>query len=213
MNTKKYCFIFSWVAVSFFGLCRAEPDIYVFTDFGGGNNKENQSVTDWQTAIELASEGCKLTNHPQIFIYDGAAPLDPIKAGTQLAAAFPYLGEHLEEKIKRIIIHVIDPCVGNASQHPRALVLRKDGTLFIGPDNGTLSFACPSDSIAAIWEINTKHISELTGIDLNAGGTFHGRDVFAAAAYLLSAGKVTPQDIGKRYHEHFDWNRRQLPLW
>jgi len=201
MNTKKYCFILSLAFASFFGLCCAESDIYVFTDFGGGSNRQNQPVTDWQTAIELAGEGWKLTHHPQIFINDGAAPLDPVKAGAQLAAAFPYLGDHSQEKIKRIVIHVIDPGVGNASQHPRTLVLRKDGTLFIGPDNGTLSLACPSDSIDAIWEINTKHISELIDIDLDAGGTFHGRDVFAAAAYLLAADKVTIQDIGKRYHE------------
>lgn len=201
MNTNKYFFIFSLAFVSFFGLCWAEPDIYVFTDFGGGSTQQNQPVTDWQTAIELASEGWKLTNHPHIFINDGAAPLDPVKAGAQLAAAFPYLGAHSQEKIKRIVIHVIDPGVGNASQHPRTLVLRKDGTLFIGPDNGTLSLACPSDSIEAIWEINTKYISDLIGIDLDAGGTFHGRDVFAAAAYLLAANKVTIQEIGKRYHK------------
>lgn len=201
MYINNYCFIFSLAFVSFFGICWSDPDIYVFTDFGGGNNQQNQPVTDWQTAIELASEGWKLTNHPQIFINDGAAPLDPVKAGAQLASAFPYLGAHSQEKIKRIVIHVIDPGVGNASEHPRALVLRKDGTLFIGPDNGTLSLACPPDSIEAIWEINTKYISDLIGIDLNVGGTFHGRDVFAAAAYLLAADKVTIQEIGKRYPE------------
>jgi S-adenosylmethionine hydrolase len=199
MNTKKYCFILSFAFVSFFGYCWSEPDIYVFTDFGGGRNHFNQPVTDWQTAIELASEGWKLTNHPQIFINDSASPLNPVKAGAQLAAAFPYLGDHSKEKIKRIVIHVIDPGVGNASQHPRTLVLRKDGTLFIGPDNGTLSLVCPPDSIEGIWEINVNHISDLIGIDIAAGGTFHGRDVFAAAAYLLAADKVTIQEIGKRY--------------
>lgn len=201
MNINRYCFILSLAFVSFFGACRAEPDIYVYTDFGGGSNHQNQPVTDWQTAIELAGEGWKLTNHPQIFINDGAAPLDPGKAGVQLAAAFPYLGAHSHGKIKRIVIHVIDPGVGNASPHPRTLVLRKDGTLFIGPDNGTLSLACPPDSIESIWEINTKQISDLVGIDLDAGGTFHGRDVFAAAAYLLAADKVTLQQIGKPYLE------------
>jgi hypothetical protein len=156
-------------------------------------------ITDWQTAIELASEGWKLTKHPHILINDGAVPLDPVKAGAQLAAAFPYLGAHSQAKIKRIVTHVIDPGVSNASQHPRTLVLRKDGTLFIGPDNGTLSLACPSDSIESIWEINSKYISNLIGIDLDAGGTFHGRDVFATAAYLLAANKVAIQEIGKQY--------------
>lgn len=201
MYTNKYFFILLFAFASFFGLCHAELDIYVFTDFGGGNDGQKQPITDWQTAIELAGEGGKLTNHSQIFIYDGAPPLDPAKAGAKLAAAFPYLGDHPKEKIKRIVVHVIDPGVGNASQHPRTLVLRKDGTLFIGPDNGTLSLACPVGSIDGIWEINTRFISELIGVDLDAGGTFHGRDVFAAAAYLLAADKVTIQEIGKHYHE------------
>lgn len=201
MNTKKYYIVLFLALVSLFRLYGDEPCIYVFTDFGGGNNHQNQPVIDWQTAIELAGEGWKLTHHPYIFINDSAAPLDPGKASVQLASAFPYLGPQFEETIKRIVIHVIDPGVGNGSQHPRALVLRKDGTLFIGPDNGTLSLACPSESIASIWEIDTKRLSELTGIDLDVGGTFHGRDVFAAAAYLLAANKVTFQDIGKSYHK------------
>lgn len=200
MNTKKYCFIFSFALLSLFGSYRAEPDIYVFTDFAGGIQNQNQPVGDWQTAIELAGTGWKLTHHPYIFINDGAAPLDPAKASTQLAAAFPYLeSTHPSKTIKRLVVHVIDPGVGNASDHPRALVLRKDGTLFVGPDNGTLSLACPPDSIAAIWEINTAHVSDITGVDLEAGGTFHGRDVFVAAAYLLAANKVQPEDIGKAY--------------
>lgn len=197
MNAKKFSLILAFFVTAWCGTCRAEPDIYVFTDFGGG--KHEKPISDWQTAIELAGEGGKLTHHPEIFINDGASPLDPIKAGKQLAQAFPYLGAHSTEKIQRIVIHVIDPGVGNASQHPRALVLRKDGTLFIGPDNGTLSLACPVDSIAKIWEINTKKICVLTGIDLEAGGTFHGRDVFAAAAFLLAANQVTPDEIGKAY--------------
>ena len=149
MNTKKYFFIFSLALLSLFESCRAESDIYVFTDFAAGIHKQNQPVGDWQTAIELAGTGWKLTHHPYIFINDGAASLDPAKAGTQLAAAFPYLGTHTSKTIKRLVVHVIDPGVGNTSHHPRSLVLRKDGTLFIGPDNGTLSLACPPDSCIA----------------------------------------------------------------
>lgn len=193
--SKRYYLIFLLVAQCLFG----ETDIFIFTDFGGGNHKGNQLIGDWQTAIELASEGWKLANHPHIYLYDGATPLDPKSAGSDLAAAFPYLGDHLDEKIKRIVIHVIDPGVGNQSHHPRTLVLRKDGTLFIGPDNGTLSLACPLDSITSIREIDTQKIEELTDIDLKSGGTFHGRDLFAAAGYLLAANKVSIEEIGKSY--------------
>lgn len=198
MFIGKYVFALTFLVAPLWGFCGSETEIYIFTDFAGGNPTD-QPVNDWQTAIELSAEGGKLTNHPEVFVNDGAVPLNPGKAGAQLAKAFPYLGDHLQDKIKRIVIHVIDPGVGNASQHPRALVLRKDGTLFIGPDNGTLSLACPSGSIRAVWEIDTKKISNFIGIDLEAGGTFHGRDVFAAAAYLLAAEKVAINAIGKRY--------------
>lgn len=187
--------------LSIFGFCRAEKKIYVFTDFAGEAHYGNQLIGDWQTAIELATGGWKLTQHPYIFMSDRATPLNPVKAGAQLETAFPYLGKHTLKSIDQIVVHVIDPGVGNTSHHPRALVLRKDGTLFIGPDNGTLSSACPPGSIAAIWEINTKYLSKLTGIDLEAGGTFHGRDVFVAAAYLIAANRVQPQDIGQAYQQ------------
>jgi S-adenosylmethionine hydrolase len=200
MNTKKYCFIFSLVFLSLFASCKAETDIYIFTDFAAGSHNQNHPVSDWQTAIELAAEGWNLTRHPHIFINDGAAPLDPAKAGEQLATAFPFLGVHSPNKCKQIVVHVIDPGVGNGSQHPRTIVHRKDGTVFIGPDNGTLSLACPPNSISTIWEIDTKRLSKLTEIDLEAGGTFHGRDVFAAVAFLLAADKVQPEDIGKAYN-------------
>lgn len=169
------------------------PEIYFFTDFGGKNTAE--PIADWQTAIELAAIGYKLTSHPHIFIYDKASPLDPIKAGTQLADAFPYT----EVENPRIVVHVVDPCVGNASPHPRCIVLRKDATLFIGPDNGTLSEACQEQNIEAIWEIDTLALSARIDIDLSAGGTFHGRDVFAAAAYLLAAESVIITDIARPY--------------
>lgn len=191
------CLLISFVV--FFSCLAQNVDIYVFTDFGGGNNKSDQPVADWQTAFEIAGQGWKLTNHPYIFVHDGASPLKPDEACVQLAAAFPYLGPHLKKAILKIVVHVVDPGVGNASAHPRAMVLRRDGTLFIGPDNGTLSLACPLDSIESIWEIDPNLIGQLTGIDLKAGGTFHGRDLFAAAAYLISSGHVSPEVIGKEY--------------
>lgn len=177
----------------------APLDIYIFNDFAAGTRNQDHSIVDWQTAIELAGTGWKLTHHPHVYINDGAAPLDPAQAGAQLAATFPYSKGERSNAIKRLVVHVIDPGVGNLSQHPRTLVLRHDGILFIGPDNGTLSGACPPGSIRTIWEINTKCLSELTGIDLAAGGTFHGRDLFAAAAFLLAADKVRPEEIGIAY--------------
>ncbi len=197
MHIRTLSIILAWATSA---LCADwRPDIYIYSDFGGGQNHAHEPIADWQTAIELAEEGWKLTHHPKIFINDAATPLHPQRAAGQVAATFPYLGPKETSTIERIVVHVVDPSVGNASQHRRALVLRRDGTLFIGPDNGTLSAACPPGSLAMIWEIDIPRLSASTGLDVAAGGTFHGRDVFAAAGYLLSAGRLSPEDIGKPY--------------
>ena len=58
---------------------------------------------------------------------------------------------------------------------------------FIGPDNGLLWKAVSSD-IDAIWQINEDYFGQVSN-------TFHGRDVFAKAAVLLSQGK-SPNQFG-----------------
>lgn len=97
----------------------------------------------------------------------------------------------------------MDPGVGNdqEGQHPqpRSLVLRRDGVLFIGPDNGNLTFVCPKGSIVGIWEINPERLNQLSGIDVSAGGTFHGRDLFCEAAFRIAAGTVSLDEIGIPY--------------
>lgn len=128
-------------------LAALSPDIFIYTDFGGGKNLE-ELVSDLQTSGEIASAAWKATQHPALYINDSAVPLNPRQAALRLAATFPY-EPRSADGIERIVVHVIDPGVGNdQTEEPRALVLRKDGTLFIGPDNGTLSFACPVGSIA-----------------------------------------------------------------
>lgn len=176
--------------------------IYLFTDFAAGQSMEHAPVNDWQTAIELASVAWKTVQLPHILINDTAAPLNPALAGAQIEAAFPYHRTSEVQPLHTIVVHVIDPGVGNASSTPRAAVWRRDGVLFIGPDNGTLSQACPLDSIAGIWELDAGRLAALTGTDISAGGTFHGRDLFSLAAYLLASEQVFIDDIATRYDQH-----------
>lgn len=127
----------------------------------------------------------------------------PPHASVRLAQTFPYNENQLVEDIQAIVVHVVDPGVGNIQDGPkahyRALILRKDGVLFIGPDNGTLSFACPKGSVKAAWKINIDLLNHLSGVDTKAGGTFHGRDLFAEAALRIAAKTVTPDQIGIAY--------------
>jgi hypothetical protein len=193
--------------VSIEKLNKQRPKIYFYTDFGGGQNKE-RPLNDLQTSGEIASSAWKTTLHQELYINDSAVPLDPFQAALYLAKTFPYAKatpafENVVPHIQAIVVHVIDPGVGNATEkshpQPRSIVLRKDGILFIGPDNGTLSFACPQDSIARIWEINTAHLQSFSDIDIDAGGTFHGRDIFAEAAIRIAAKTVDIDDIGTSY--------------
>ena len=184
------------------------PKIYIYTDFGGGTN-HGKPFVDLQTSGEIASAGWKSTLQQEININDSATPLSPRHAALRLAATFPFKGEtshlHDPKQIQAIVVHVIDPGVGNNNkeQHPqpRSLVLRKDGILFIGPDNGTLTLVCPKNSIAGIWEIDSHALNRLSGIDVQAGGTFHGRDIFCEAAFRLAAGIVSLDEIGIPYTE------------
>jgi S-adenosylmethionine hydrolase len=200
------------------------PKIFIYTDFGGGKN-EGKPLIDLQTSGEIASAGWKATLQQTLYINDSAPPLSPFQAALNLAKTFPYQIRPWESftfqsiRIQTIVVHVIDPGVGNGDEghnpQPRALVLRKDGVLFIGPDNGTLTWACPNGSLAGIWEIDTERLNTLSGIDVKAGGTFHGRDIFSEAAFRLAAGEVALEEIGTPYSTQALKNRlspTELPL-
>lgn len=181
------------------------PPIYIYTDFGGGENSD-LPISDLQTCGELASAAWKSVLQQTLFINDSAKPLSPIDAAVSLVKTFPYNSVTNWQKnkhIQAIVVHVIDPGVGNdqssEKQQLRSIVLRKDGVLFIGPDNGTLSFVFPESSIEGIWEINAEKLAKLAGIDVLAGGTFHGRDIFGEAAFRISSGTVTVDEIGIPY--------------
>ena len=180
------------------------PKIYIYTDFGFGKNKENP-VVDLQTCMEIASAGWKSTLQQDIYVNDSAIPLSPFSAAITLASTFPYQDgqEYENEKIHihTIVVHIVDPGVGNESNHPqpRSIALRKDGVLFIGPDNGSLTLVCPDKSIAGIWEIDPARLNLLSGIDVDAGGTFHGRDLFCESAFRIASGTISLNEIGTPY--------------
>jgi S-adenosylmethionine hydrolase len=77
-------------------------------------------------------------------------------------------------------VAVVDPGVGTER---RAIAARAGGMMFVGPDNGVLSWALTAAGDARAVEISNRaymrdHVSD----------TFHGRDVFAPAAAHLANG-------------------------
>ena len=80
---------------------------------------------------------------------------------------------------------VVDPGVGSDR---RALVVERDGSLFVGPDNGVLSPFLRG-------EVRVRQIRNSEYFRRPVSSTFHGRDVFAPVAARLAAG-LDPARLG-----------------
>ncbi len=78
-----------------------------------------------------------------------------------------------------IHIGVVDPGVGSERD---GVVIEANGYIFIGPNNGLFSTSC-KDKNRKIHRINEDKVN------INRSTTFHGRDIFARLAGLLSIGK------------------------
>ena len=80
-----------------------------------------------------------------------------------------------------IHVAVVDPGVGSERS---AIAATGRGQVFIGPDNGLLSWAIGPGGADDIFRIENPEI-----ILADCSATFHGRDIFASAAAHLATGK------------------------
>jgi hypothetical protein len=78
-----------------------------------------------------------------------------------------------------IHVAVIDPGVGSAR---RAIAIRTRRAMFIGPDNGVLSWAVKEEDPLEIRSVENSDV-----FLPQVSNTFHGRDLFAPAAAWLAA--------------------------
>lgn len=146
--------------------------ISLLTDFGT------------QDAFVGIMKGVILNINPAVALVDLSHDVPPqdIVAGALIlrsAAAFFPSGT--------IHVAVVDPGVGSAR---RALLIETHNAFFIGPDNGLLSLAAPSETVVRI-----VHLTNAEYFLAARGHTFHGRDVFAPVAAHLSLGKA-PEQFG-----------------
>lgn len=84
-----------------------------------------------------------------------------------------------------IHLGVVDPGVGSERA---GLLIRSQNHWFVGPDNGLLYPAATDDGIVQVYRL------EEDKIDPRRSNTFHGRDVFARVAGLLTQG-VSPEEF------------------
>jgi S-adenosylmethionine hydrolase len=141
-------------------------------------------TTDFGTADGYvgAMKGVVLTLAPDAQLVDitnEVPPFDVAAGAFALAQAAPLFPPG------SIHVAVVDPGVGHARAE---LIVDAHGSFFVGPDNGVLSLAARGPRVA--HRIEADHFRRQP-----VSPTFHGRDVFAAAAGRLAAG-ASPRDAG-----------------
>ena len=137
-----------------------------------------------------AVKGVLLSISPGLTIVDITHDIPP---GDVLAGAFVLRNAASEFPPGSVHLAVVDPGVGSRR---RAIAVESRGFLWVGPDNGLLSFAL-EDPGAVTREITAR---SLGGPRMSA--TFHGRDLFAPCAARLGVGfpfaEVGPRLTGAR---------------
>jgi S-adenosylmethionine hydrolase len=157
--------------------------ITLTTDFG---------TSDWFVGT---MKGVIASIAPQCMVVDLTHDLPP---GNIRGGAFALAASHRFFPKGTIHVAVIDPGVGSRR---RAIAVQTANGVFVGPDNGVLSWALAKEKPRAI------HALENEAYFLQpVSQTFHGRDIFAPVAAHLSRG-VPIQKLGPALKEfvRLDW--------
>jgi S-adenosylmethionine hydrolase len=164
---------------------RSMSDITLTTDFG---------TRDWFVGT---MKGVILGIRPGAQIVDitHEIAIGNIRGGAfALMAAAPYFPNGT------IHVVVVDPGVGSER---RAIAVQTKEAIFIGPDNGVLSWALRGQSIRSVREITNERFFRHP-----VSRTFHGRDIFAPTAAHLAVGKKFRQ-VGPEIN---DWVQLPWPI-
>jgi S-adenosylmethionine hydrolase len=124
-------------------------------------------------------KGVILGISPEVRIIDlshGVAAGDVRGGAFALMTAAPYFPEGT------IHIVVVDPGVGSTR---RAIAIRTRQAIFLGPDNGVLSWAVRGEASPEVRVVRTQEF-----LLPRLSATFHGRDLFAPASAWLAQGRA-----------------------
>lgn len=139
-------------------------------------------LTDFGTRDEYvgAMKGVVLSRAPHARIVDLAHDLpagDVVRGALALAAVVPMFPNGT------VFVAVVDPGVGSSR---RPILVDHARATLIGPDNGLLSDAAPTDAATYVLDKPAYHRDHVSA-------TFHGRDVFASVAGHLLAGTAVDE--------------------
>jgi S-adenosyl-L-methionine hydrolase (adenosine-forming) len=140
--------------------------VVLLTDFG---------VDDDYVGLMHASV---LRFSPGVRIIDLCHSIPP---GNVRSAAFILKNDYRYFPKVSVFVCVVDPGVGSDRE---IIIADIDGYLFIAPDNGILSPLLKEIESPVVYNLNTK----IKLLD-NISNTFHGRDIFAPVAGMLSIGE------------------------
>jgi len=153
-------------------------------------------------AYVAAMKGVILGINPEAKLVDICHTIKPQnipQAAFVLSTAYQFFPQ------RTIHLVVVDPGVGTER---RAIILRTPSADFVAPDNGVLSYVIRESSVKPVADIDNLQQRELEpGLEAVAitksqfwrpqvSPTFHGRDIFAPVAALLSLG-FPPIDFGE----------------
>jgi S-adenosylmethionine hydrolase len=149
----------------------AVPVITLTTDFG---------LSDHYVGV---MKGVILGIHAEARIVDvchQVEPYDILGGAMTLAAAYAYF------PAESVHLVVVDPGVGTKR---RPILARAGSWWFVAPDNGVLELVYQQHP-AKVWALEAQRFALQP-----VSNTFHGRDVFAPAAALVSKN-TTPEQLG-----------------
>jgi len=157
--------------------------ITLTTDFG---------TRDWFVG---AMKGVILAIHPRAQVVDITHEIPP---GDVRAGAFALMAGCRHFPTGTVHVAVVDPGVGSRR---RAVAVQTGNGIFIGPDNGVLSWALRRE------KIRRTHLLEQRKYFVEpVSRTFHGRDMFAPVAARVSRGLPVHQ-LGRELEtvRHLPW--------
>ncbi|MBO8182462.1 MAG: SAM-dependent chlorinase/fluorinase [Archaeoglobus sp.] len=133
-------------------------------------------LTDFGDLYLGIMKGVILSINPAARIIDISHSVEPqnVKQAAFLLASYHSFFENC------VHVAVIDPGVGGERE---IILAENDSNCFIAPNNGVLSEVIDG---CRVYQVNTKKASKYTG---KLSSTFHGRDVFAPAAALVTMNR------------------------
>ena len=141
---------------------RAQPPIFLFTDFGSADIYVGQV----KAVLHAEAPRCSV-----IDLLNDAPSYDIVAAAHLLAA--------LAARLPRdaVTLAVVDPGVGGSRA---AVAVESDGRWYVGPDNGLMSVVMARAGLARCFTLSQIVRPESV--------SFHGRDLFAPVAAAIARG-------------------------